>query len=263
MPLPNSGRYMWRGRLVFVILQYIHTLIILDFLVEYEGCKWYKKIYSVTQQQMKKDIDSIIGKLKGMHGQPRCELNFSNPLELVVAVVLSAQCTDERVNRVTEGLFKKYRTLKDYIDAAPEELEEDIRPTGFYRNKAKSIKNIAAEITQRFKGKVPDDIDAFATVKGIGRKSANMIVGLAYNKPAVIVDTHMIRVLNRIGLTKNEDPEKIELDIKKTVPEAMWTALSLLVILHGRYTCKAKKPECPKCLVKNDCDYWSGGKRDV
>jgi endonuclease-3 len=235
-----------------------------DFLVEYEGCKWYKGIYSVTQQQqMKKDIDSIIGRLKNMHGQPRCELNFSSPLELVVAVVLSAQCTDERVNKVTEQLFRKYRSLQDYIDAATEELEEDIRPTGFYRNKAKSIKNITGELAQRFNGKVPDDIDAFATVKGIGRKSANMIVGLAYNKPAVIVDTHMIRVAGRIGLTKNEDPEKIELDIKRTVPEPMWTALSLLVILHGRYTCKAKKPECLKCLVQNYCDYWLGGKGNV
>jgi len=212
---------------------------------------------------MKKDIDSIIGKLKDMHGQPRCELRFSSALELVVATVLSAQCTDERVNRVTEQLFKKYRSLQDYINADAEELEEDVRPTGFYRNKAKSIKNIAAEIAQRFKGKVPDDIDTFATVKGIGRKSANMIVGLAYNKPAVIVDTHMVRVLNRMGLTKNEDPEKIELDIKRAVPEHMWTALSLLVILHGRYTCKAKKPECPECLVQNDCDYWSGGKKNV
>lgn len=212
---------------------------------------------------MKKDIGSIIGKLKNMYGQPRCELNFSNALELVVATVLSAQCTDERVNKVTKQLFKKYRTLQDYIDAAAEELEEDIRPTGFYRNKAKSIKGIAGELVQRFKGQVPDDIDTFATVKGIGRKSANMIVGLAYNKPAVIVDTHMIRVANRIGLTKTDDPEKIELDIKRTVPEPMWTALSLLVILHGRYTCKARTPECPKCLVQNDCDYWSGGKRNV
>lgn len=218
---------------------------------------------ALQQQQMKKDIGSIIGKLKDIHGQPRCELNFSNPLELVVATVLSAQCADERVNKVTEQLFKRYRTLQDYIDAPAERLEEDIRPTGFYRNKAKSIKNIAGELVQRFNGKVPDDIDAFATVKGIGRKSANMIVGLAYNRPAVIVDTHMIRVLNRIGLTKNEDPEKIEQDIRRTVPEPMWTALSLLIILHGRYACKAKKPECAKCLVKNDCDYWSGGKGNV
>jgi endonuclease-3 len=212
---------------------------------------------------MKKDIGSMIHKLKAMHGEPRCELNYSNALELTVATVLSAQCTDERVNKVTKDLFKKYKTFKDYLDAPEEQLEEDIRPTGFYKNKAKSIKNIAGEIIERFHGKVPDDIDAFATVKGVGRKSANMIVGLAYGKPAVIVDTHMIRVTGRIGLTANTDPEKIEMDMKKVVPQPMWTAFSLLVILHGRYMCKAKKPECERCLLREHCDYYSGGKRDV
>ena len=212
---------------------------------------------------MKKDIKTIIDKLKKMHGKPRCELNFSNPLELTIATILSAQCTDERVNRVTIKLFKKYRTLKDYIDVPIEKLEEDIRPTGFYRNKAKSIKNIATEIQTRFGGKVPDDIDAFATVKGIGRKSANMIVGLAYGKPAVIVDTHVIRLTQRIGLTTNEDPEKIEQDIKKIVPEDMWTAFSLLMILHGRYICKARAPECPRCLLQKECDYRSGGEKNA
>ena len=137
---------------------------------------------------MKKDIEAILGKLTKMHGSPRAELNYSNALELTVAVVLSAQCTDERVNRVTEQLFKKYRTLEDYIRAPEGELEEDIRPTGFFRNKAKSLKGIAGELKERFASKVPDDIDTLATVKGIGRKSANMIVGLAYGKPAVIVE---------------------------------------------------------------------------
>jgi len=212
---------------------------------------------------MKKDIKMLIDKLTKMHGKPRCELNFTNPLELVIATILSAQCTDERVNKVTAKLFKKYRALQDYIKTPIGELEEDIKPTGFYRNKAKSIKQIVTEIQGSFKGKVPDDIDTFATVKGIGRKSANMIVGLAYGKPAVIVDTHMIRVGRRIGITTNENREKIEQDIKKIVPEEMWTAFSLLVILHGRYICKAKKPECEKCIVQKDCEYWSGGKQNV
>ncbi|HVN95183.1 MAG TPA: endonuclease III [Syntrophorhabdaceae bacterium] len=208
---------------------------------------------------MKKDIGSIMEALRGMHGEPRCELHYSNALELTVATVLSAQCTDERVNKVTKDLFKKYRSWKAYLDAPQEELEEDIRPTGFYRNKAKSLKNIAHELIERFHAKVPDDIDTFATVKGIGRKSANMIVGLAYDKPAVIVDTHMIRVTRRIGLTKEEDPEKIEKDIKKVVPQSMWTAFSLLIVLHGRYICKARKPECVKCLLRDYCDYYLGG----
>ena len=204
---------------------------------------------------MGRDIGSIIEKLKKMHGKPRVELHYSTPWELTVAVILSAQCTDERVNRVTEHLFKKYRTLRNYIDVPQQELEEEIRPTGFYRNKAKSLKNIAREIEERFGGKVPDDIDVFATVKGVGRKSANMIVGLAYGKPAVIVDTHMIRVSNRIGLTLNDDQEKIEVDLKKEIPEKSWADFSLLMILHGRYICKARTPDCPHCLLQKDCDY--------
>lgn len=209
---------------------------------------------------MKKNIDSIIEKLRAMHGEPRCELNYSNAVELAVATVLSAQCTDERVNRVTKNLFGKYQTFEDYLNVSAEELEEDIRPTGFYKNKAKSVKNIAREVIDRFHGKVPDDIDTFATVKGIGRKSANMIVGLAYGKPAIIVDTHMIRVTGRIGLTDQKDPEKIEEDMKKIVPQSQWTAFSLLVVVHGRYICKAKKPDCLKCLLKDYCDYYLGGK---
>lgn len=210
---------------------------------------------------MKKDIASILKKLQEMHGEPRVELTYANALELVIATVLSAQCTDERVNAVTKTLFKKYRTAGDYIKAPDAELEEDIRPTGFYRNKAKAIKNIAAEILERFNGTVPDDIDTFATVKGIGRKSANMIVGLAYNKPGVIVDTHVARVSGRIGLTANKGPEKIETDLRSAVPAGSWMPFSLLTIVHGRYICKAKKPDCPRCLLRDDCDYYSmGGK---
>ena len=208
---------------------------------------------------MAKNIEAIIGKLETMHGAPRVELTYHNPLELTVAVVLSAQCTDERVNRVTDALFKKYGTVEDYLAAPEEQLEEDIRPTGFYRNKARSLKTIARELKGRFAGHVPDDIDTLATVKGIGRKSANMIVGLAYGKPAMIVDTHMIRVSGRIGLTAEKDPEKIEKDLEALAPKHAWTAFSLLMILHGRYVCKARKPECPRCLLREDCDYWLGG----
>jgi endonuclease-3 len=212
---------------------------------------------------MGKEIHSIIDKLKRMHGEPRVELNFTSPLELIVSTVLSAQCTDERVNKVTESLFKKYRTLKDYLDVPLEMLEEDIKPTGFYKNKAKSIKNIAREIVERFKGRIPEDVDTFATIKGIGRKSANMIVGLAYEKPAIIVDTHVMRLSNRIGFSTKEDPDKIEEDLKRKVPESLWTPFSLLLILHGRYVCKARKPECERCLLREDCDYWMGGRKNV
>ncbi len=212
---------------------------------------------------MAKEIGPIINKLREMHGEPRCELNWSNAVELTVATVLSAQCTDERVNKVTKDLFKKYRKWQDYLDTPATQLEEDIRPTGFYKNKAKSIKNIAREVAERFHGKVPDDIDTFATVKGIGRKSANMIVGLAYDKPAVIVDTHVARVMRRIGIAHQDNPEKIEAELKEMMPQSMWTAFSLLVILHGRYTCKAKKPECERCLLRDLCDYYLGGRMNV
>ncbi|MCX5811733.1 MAG: endonuclease III [Proteobacteria bacterium] len=204
-----------------------------------------------------KNIELILSKLRDMHGEPRCELTYGNALELAVATVLSAQCTDERVNRVTVSLFKKYRSLQDYIDAPLEILEEDIRPTGFYKNKAKNLKNIAREISERFKGHIPEDIDAFATIKGIGRKSANMIVGLAYKTPAVIVDTHVVRVSGRIGITGSSDPEKIEKDLKKATPECLWIDLSLLLILHGRYLCRAQKPECDRCLLQKECDHYN------
>lgn len=205
---------------------------------------------------MVKNVKSIIDKLETMHGKPRCELVFANPLELVVATVLSAQCTDARVNKVTESLFKKYKNINDYIHVVQEELENDIRPTGFYKNKAKAIKNIALDIRDRFHGEIPRDIDTFATVKGIGRKSANLIVGLAFDKPAVVVDTHVIRLSNRMGFSDKKDPDKIELDIKKVVPEDMWMAFSLLITLHGRYVCKARSPDCERCLLQQDCDYY-------
>ncbi|MHB8109610.1 MAG: endonuclease III [Syntrophorhabdaceae bacterium] len=208
---------------------------------------------------MKKNIALILNKLQDMHGEPRVELHYDNSLELVIATVLSAQCTDERVNAVTEQLFKKYRKAEDYVNAPESQLEEDIRPTGFYHNKSRAIRNIAAELIDRFHGTVPDDIDTLATIRGIGRKSANMIVGLAYNKPAMIVDTHVARVARRIGFTVEKEPEKIELDLRDIMPKVSWITFSLLMILHGRYICKAKKPECSRCLVREDCNYYSMG----
>ncbi len=205
---------------------------------------------------MKKDMKAIIEKLKAMHGKPRVELKYSNPLELIVSAILSAQCTDERVNKVTEHLFKRYTTVKDYADADEAELEEEIKPTGSYRNKAKSVKNVAHEIEKRFAGHIPEDIETMTTIKGIGRKTANMVLGLAFGKPSMIVETHVIRVSQRLGLTKEEEAEKVEEDLRELVQENQWTDFSLLMILHGRYICKARKPDCPKCLLKQDCNYY-------
>lgn len=205
---------------------------------------------------MSKDIASILKKLREMHGGPRAELNFSNPLELTVAAILSAQCTDQRVNQVTEQLFKRYKTVGDYAHAGQGELEEQIRPTGFYRNKAKSLKSFAAEVENRFGGVIPHDIDTLTTINGIGRKTASMVVGLAFGKSAMIVETHVMRVAKRIGFTGNDEAEKIEEDLKRIVSEDAWTDFSLLLILHGRYICAARKPRCLDCLLREDCDYW-------
>ena len=210
---------------------------------------------------MKKDVKSIFEKLKKMHGKPRIELKYSSPMELMVAAILAAQCTDERVNKVTESLFKKYRTTRDYVKAKDAELEEDVRPTGFYRNKARSIKNFAADIEERFGGVIPEDVETLTTIKGVGRKTANMVAGIAFGKPAIIVDTHVIRVSQRIGLTKQDVPDKIEMDLKKLVPERSWTDFSLLLTLHGRYICVARKPDCPRCLLQKECDYYQTAQR--
>ncbi|HAR94972.1 MAG TPA: endonuclease III [Deltaproteobacteria bacterium] len=205
---------------------------------------------------MSKDTLSVLKKLREMHGNPRIELNFSNPLELTVAAILSAQCTDQRVNQVTEQLFRRYRSAKDYTNAEQGELEEQVRPTGFYRNKAKSLKNFASDIESRFGGRVPDDIDLLTSVRGIGRKTANMIIGVAFGRPAMIVETHVMRVAKRVGLTKSDEAEEIEEDLKRIVPQVQWTDFSLLLILHGRYVCVARKPRCLDCLLREDCNYW-------
>lgn len=205
---------------------------------------------------MQKDLRGLLERLRKMHGKPRIELAFSSPLELVVAAILAAQCTDERVNTVTESLFRKYRTARAYRDASDAELEADVKPTGFFRNKARSIKNFATDVETRFGGRIPEDVEMLTTIKGIGRKTANMVAGIAYGKPAIIVDTHVIRVTQRLGLTKNKEPDKIEQDLRRLVPEASWTDFSLLITLHGRYTCTARKPDCPSCLLQQECDYY-------
>ena len=184
-------------------------------------------------------------------------LKFSTPFELLIATILSAQCTDVKVNQVTADLFKKYRSVKDYAEVNLTELEEDIRPTGFYRNKAKSIQNCCRELVARFDGKVPRTLEELVTLPGVGRKTANVILGNAFGVPGIAVDTHVQRVSRRIGLTKNEDPVKIEFDLMKIVPQEEWTHFSNLLIWHGRRTCIAKKPLCDACPIRKLCDYGS------
>ena len=182
-------------------------------------------------------------------------LRFSNPFELLIATILSAQCTDIKVNQVTEDLFKKYRSARDYAEANLTELEKNIRPTGFYRNKAKSIQKCCQELVARFRGEVPKNLDELVTLPGVGRKTANVILGNAFGIPGITVDTHVHRVSQRIGLTKNDDPVKIEFDLMEIVPKKEWTHFSNLLVWHGRKTCMARKPLCEQCSIKKWCDY--------
>ncbi len=182
-------------------------------------------------------------------------LRFSNPLELLIATILSAQCTDVKVNQVTLDLFKKYRSAKDYAGSDLTELEEAIRPTGFYRNKAKSLQKCCQELVSRFGGEVPQTLEELVTLLGVGRKTANVILGNAFGIPGIAVDTHVQRVSQRIGLTRNSDPVKIEFDLMEIVPKEEWTHFSNLLIWHGRKTCMARKPLCEICPIRKLCDY--------
>jgi len=202
-------------------------------------------------------VKEIINILSKEIPDSRVALRSSKPLELLIATILSAQCTDVKVNQVTETLFKKYHSVKDYAKADLTGLEEEIRPTGFYRNKAKSVKKCCQELVARFGGEVPKTLEELVTLPGVGRKTANVILGNAFGTPGIVVDTHVHRVSQRIGLTKNDDPVKIEFDLMEIVPKDEWTHFSNLLIWHGRRTCIARKPLCGQCPIRRLCDYGS------
>jgi endonuclease III len=202
-----------------------------------------------------KDMAAILDILGKTYPDAKCSLDFTNPLELLVATVLSAQCTDERVNQVTKSLFNKYRSARDYADAPLQELEEDIRSTGFFRNKAKSLKSCGTSLVDRFRGQVPRMLDELVTLPGIGRKTANVILGAAFDTPGIVVDTHVSRVAQRLGLTRHQDPAKIEFDLMELVPRPRWTRFSHELIWHGRQICTARNPKCPQCPLLEHCDY--------
>jgi endonuclease-3 len=197
----------------------------------------------------------ILPILKREYPDARCSLDHKTPLQLIVATILSAQCTDERVNIVTKDLFKKYRSAQDYAKVAPEELEKDIQSTGFYRNKAKSLRNMAAALIEKHGGKVPETMDELVDLAGVGRKTANVVLGNAFGKNVgVVVDTHVTRLSNRLGLTKHAvDAVKIEQDLMKVVPQEDWTLFSHLLIYHGRAICQARKPKCDLCPLLPHC----------
>ncbi len=209
----------------------------------------------MSKESNKKKVKEIIKILSKEIPNSKIALNYSNPFELLIATILSAQCTDVKVNQVTSNLFKKYKSPKDFVNLSLEKLEEEIRPTGFYKNKAKSIKECCKALIERFGGKVPQTLEELVTLPGVGRKTANVILGNAYGVPGIVVDTHVHRVSKRIGLTENDDPTKIEFDLMEIVPKEEWTHFSNLLIWHGRRTCTAKKPLCNNCSIVKYCDY--------
>lgn len=209
-----------------------------------------------TTQNLKKKVRDIYDILDTAHPEAGCALNFSTPLELLIASILSAQCTDERVNTVTEELFQKYTFASDYAQAEIETLEEEVHPTGFYRNKAKAIKDCTAALVDRFDGSVPDAMEDLVSLPGIGRKTANLVRACAFKKPGIIVDTHVLRLSGRLGLSTEKKADKVEMDLREITPEDRWSRLSYLLIFHGRKICKAKKPLCEKCPTTGLCIYF-------
>lgn len=195
----------------------------------------------------------IFDRLTREYPTARTALRFQSPLELLIATILSAQCTDVRVNQVTKDLFQRYKSVQDYVQADLKELEEAVRPTGFFHNKAKAIKICCKEILERHNGKLPDTMEELTKLSGVGRKTANVILGNAFGIPGIVVDTHVKRLSQRLGLTKNKDPVKIEFDLMDLLPKDRWTPFSHLLIFHGRNICKARRPLCPSCCLSELC----------
>ncbi|MQM25204.1 endonuclease III [Glycomyces albidus] len=200
--------------------------------------------------------------LAAAHPDAHCELDYGNPLELAVATILSAQCTDVRVNLTTPALFAKYRDAGDYAEANPEDVEEIIRPTGFYRNKARSIIGLGKALVADHDGRLPEDMDALVKLPGIGRKTANVIRGNAFGVPGITVDTHMIRITNRLGLTDGKDPVKLEFQLQRLIEPREWTMFSHRIIFHGRRVCIARKPACGACTLAPLCPSFGEGPTD-
>ena len=198
----------------------------------------------------------ILRRLKKLYPHRTCELIWTSPVQLAVAAILSAQCTDKRVNMVAPGLFQKYKTTADWARVSQEELEADIRSTGFFRNKARNIRALAQELLDRHGGELPGDFEALIRLPGIGRKTANLLVAEIWHRPGLIVDTHCTRLSQRLGFTKNTDATRIEFDLRALIPEKDWTDWSHCMVFHGRYCCLARKPECDRCPLTERCPHF-------
>lgn len=206
-------------------------------------------------------LGQIVEALKRAMPAARVELDHRSPWELLVATILSAQCTDERVNRVTPSLFTRYRTPEELGSADQREVEQIIRSTGFFKSKAKNIVACGRAVAERFRGTVPATMEELVTLPGVGRKTANVVLGSAFGKPAVIVDTHVKRVANRLSLTGSDDPERIEEDLQRLLPASQWTLGSQRLLLHGRYICTARSPQCRRCPIYAHCVWKQKGSR--
>lgn len=209
--------------------------------------------FPINPEEARQRVKKIWPILKKTYPDAKIALKFGNPLELLIAVILSAQCTDVRVNQVTESLFKKYRKLDDWVKADLAQIEEDIKPTGFFRNKAKNIQGACLKIKTEFNGEVPRTQEKLITLPGVGRKTANCVLGDAFGIPGLTCDTHMIRLSRRLGLSSNSDPVKLEFDLADIVPKRNWTLYNHLIITHGRTICTARKPDCDHCPIAMVC----------
>jgi endonuclease-3 len=213
-----------------------------------------KATVKIDKQKAKERVATIWPILRETYPQARCALEHADALQLLIATILSAQCTDERVNIVTKTVFKKYKTAADWAKAPLEEIEQDIKSTGFYRNKAFNIKSACEKIISDYNGKVPDTMDELLKLNGVGRKTANVILGNAFGVPGIACDTHVIRLSGRLQLSANiNNTEKLEFDLMGIVPKENWTLLSHLLIFHGRNICKARRPDCPNCPIMKYC----------
>jgi endonuclease-3 len=197
----------------------------------------------------------ILAILNTLYPQVKPQLFYRNPFELLVATILSAQCTDNQVNRVTPGLFQRMRRPQDFVQTPAAEIEGLVRPTGFYRNKARNIKACCEALVRQHGGQVPRTLEELVALPGVGRKTANVVLGAAFDTPGVVVDTHVARLSNRLGLTRHTDPKKIELDLMQVIPRKEWSDFSLRLIFFGRETCIARKPKCPICRLEHLCPY--------
>ena len=222
--------------------------------------KEYGIIYKAQNIFAVKNIDEIIRLLNKTYPQAlTTSLNFKNPFELLISTILAAQCTDKLVNKVTPILFQKYKSPQEFANADLLELQDDIRQTGFFRNKSIAIIKCSKDIIEKFEGKVPDSIDDLVKLHGVGRKTANVVIANAFGKQSIIVDTHMLRISKLLGLTVNSNPDKVEFDLKKIVPENNWTNFSHKIVEHGRSICIARRPKCEICPISDYCRYYKPG----